>query len=121
MLRVWNEETLPNSEGAAFEKEKLRRLRSKSRSTDVTIWVGKDGVSEELLEHVRMQLKARELVKLKVQRAALKEEATTQIADQVAVSTGSVLVDVMGHTFAVYKRHEMSLPRKVGKGSANER
>ena len=84
----------------------MRRLQSKSRETDPTIWVGKDGVSEKLLKHVSSQLKTRELVKVKVQKSALAQTETTVVADRVASSTGSTLVEVMGHTFTLYKRHE---------------
>lgn len=84
----------------------MRRLQSKSRETDPTIWVGKEGVSKELLKHVANQLKTRELVKVKVQKSALAETETELVANRVASSTGSTLVEVMGHTFTLYKRHE---------------
>lgn len=53
------------------------------------------------------QLKARELTKIKVQKSALTETETTQVASKVAASTGSTLIDVMGHTFTLYKRREI--------------
>jgi RNA-binding protein len=84
----------------------MRRLQSRSRETDPTIWVGKEGVSKELLKHVVNQLKARELVKVKVQKSALAETETALVAGRVASSTGSTLVEVMGHTFTLYKRQE---------------
>lgn len=52
------------------------------------------------------QLKARELVKVKVQKSALAETETTDLAEKVASSTDSTLVEVMGHTFSLYKRPE---------------
>jgi RNA-binding protein len=86
----------------------MRRLQSKSRQTDPTIWVGKQGVSGELLKHVASQLKSRELVKVKVQKAALQETETATLAGRVAASTASTLVEVMGHTFTLYKRREVA-------------
>jgi len=105
--RVWAKEKIPDSEGRAFEKEKLRKLQAKSRVTDPTIWVGKDGASEELLKQVQNQLKARELVKVKIHKSALAEGETSGIAEKVAASTRSDLVEIMGHTFTVYKRREI--------------
>lgn|GEM_PF-154570 len=107
-----NKEEIPNSEGATFEKKRLRRLQSRSRKMDPTIWIGKEGASEALMKQVVNQLKSRELVKLKIQKAALSETGTTDLAERVVASTGSTLVEVMGHTFTVYKRKEV---QKVAK------
>ena len=85
----------------------MRRLQARSRKTDATIWIGKDGLSDDLLKHVASQLKVRELAKIKVQKSALTETETTQVASKVAAATGSTLIDVMGHTFTLYKRREI--------------
>ena len=107
-----NKEEIPNSEGTTFEKNRLRRLQSRSRKMDPTIWIGKDGASEALMKQVVNQLKVRELVKVKIQKSALSEIGTADLAEKVVTSTGSTLVEVMGHTFTVYKRKEV---RKVAK------
>jgi RNA-binding protein YhbY len=59
-----------------------------------------------LVKHVRDQLRSRELVKLKLQKSALEKSATVRLAQNIAASTGSTLVDVMGHTFTLYKKRE---------------
>ncbi|HUK51513.1 MAG TPA: YhbY family RNA-binding protein, partial [Terriglobales bacterium] len=71
-----------------------------------TIWVGKEGVSAELLKQVASQLKARELVKVKTHKSALAESETSKLAERIAESTRSTLVEVMGHTFTLYKQRE---------------
>jgi putative YhbY family RNA-binding protein len=88
----------------------MRRLQSRSRKTNATIWIGKEGLSSELLKHVANQLKALEMVKVKVQKSALEQADTTVLAEKVASSTGAILIEVMGHTFALYKRREATLP-----------
>jgi RNA-binding protein len=110
MLGLWNKETISDSEGATFEKKRLRRLQSRSRATESTVWIGKDGPSKEVMKHVSNQLRARELVKLKVQRSALAETEITLMAQKVAESTGSTVIDVMGHTFTLYKKREKNRP-----------
>ncbi len=112
LLGLWNKETVPDSEGTAFEKKKMRRLQFRSRKTDATIWIGKEGASQELLKHVANQLKAREMVKVKVQKSALAETEIATVAEKVASSTGSTLVEVMGHTFTLYKRQEVTRTEK---------
>ncbi len=55
------------------------------------------------MKHVAGQLKVRELVKVKVHKSALAETETANVAEKVAASTGSTLVEVMGHRFTLYK------------------
>jgi len=104
MPRMWSKEKIPNSEGTPIEKRKLRGLRSRSRRTEATIWIGKEGASEALVSQVENQLKTRELVKVKIQRAALHEVETSDFAAKIAASTGSAIIEIMGHTFTVYKK-----------------
>jgi RNA-binding protein len=107
---MWNKETVSYSEGTAFEKKRMSRLKSRSRETDATIWIGKEGLSQELLKHVANQLRVLEMVKVKVQKSALAETETALLAEKVASSTGSTLIEVMGHTFTLYKRREVTRP-----------
>ena len=59
------------------------------------------------MKQVETQLKRRELVKLKVQKSALTATETNNVAEKVASLTGSTLVEVIGHTFTLYKRREL--------------
>jgi len=65
-----------------------------------------------LLKQVSAQLRARELIKLKLQKSALAETQTRLVAEKVAAATGSVIVDVTGHTFTLYKRSEVTRSEK---------
>ena len=91
-----------------MHKKELRRLQSKSRLADATIWIGKQGPSEDLIRQVAGQLKTRELVKLKIHKSALTETETSAVAEKVATLTSSTLVEVLGHTFTLYKRRELA-------------
>jgi len=112
MPRLRNKEEIPNSEGATIEKRKLRGLQSKSRKTEPTIWIGKEGASEALVSQVESQLKTRELVKVRAHKSALQEISANEFAKNIATSTGSTLVEVMGHTFTLYKKRENKERRK---------
>jgi RNA-binding protein len=101
-----NEEKVPNSEGTTIEKRKLRGLRSRSRMTEATVWIGKEGASDALVSQVKSQLKTRELVKVKIHKPALQEAGASDFAEKIAASTGSTLVEVLGHTFTLYKKRE---------------
>jgi RNA-binding protein len=73
---------------------------------DATVWIGKQGSTDRLLRQVASQLKTRELVKLKVHKSALEDTNTGVLAATIAASTNSTLVDVIGHTFTLYKKKE---------------
>ena len=110
---MWEEEAISHGEREALEKSRLQRLRSRSRETDPTIWIGKEGPSEDLLSQVKNQLRTRELVKLKLQRSALAKSETIKVAEEIAASTGSTLIDVIGHTFSLYKKDKVTKPTRV--------
>jgi len=112
MLGMWSKEKIPDSEGTPFEKRKLSGLKSRSRRTEATIWIGKEGASEALVSQVENQLKSRELVKVKIQKSALREIETSDLAAKVAASTASTLIEVMGHTFTVYRKRANPIVRR---------
>jgi RNA-binding protein len=79
---------------------------------DPTVWIGKQGPTDELMRQVVTQLKTRELVKLKLLKSALTGTETEIIAEKVAGLTASTLVEVMGHTFTLFKRKEIVASEK---------
>jgi RNA-binding protein len=109
---MWSKEKIPNSEGTPFQKAKLRGLKSRSRNTEPTVWIGKEGATSALVSQVENQLKTRELVKVKIQRSALQEVETSDFAARLVASTGSTLVEIMGHTFTLYKKRVIPIERR---------
>jgi RNA-binding protein YhbY len=66
------------------------------------------------VKQVATQLKTRELVKVKIQKSALTTIETSTIAHKVAGLTGSTLIEVIGHTFTLYKRRDSKALGKKG-------
>lgn len=81
--------------------------------------LGKEGITETLIEATRAALKTHELIKVRVQSEAPidRREAAQALAD----ATESVLAQVLGRTFLLYKRApknpKIVLP-KISKTSA---
>lgn len=73
------------------------------RAEKATVWVGKDGSTEQIINEIRRQLDQREIVKAKIQQTALKDAETKQLAAKIAEQTDSNLIDVRGHTFVLYR------------------
>lgn len=81
----------------------MRTLLRRSITLEPTIWIGKNGVTEELLGQISAQLKSRQLVKVKVHSGQAKSQRTDLVARRVSESTGSTLIDVRGRTFTIYR------------------
>lgn len=80
-----------------------RRIMRALREERPTVWIGKEGTTVQIITEVAKQLDAREMIKVKIQKNALKEEEAKNIAIKIAHQTESELVEVRGHTFLLYK------------------
>ncbi|QSX08201.1 ribosome assembly RNA-binding protein YhbY [Alkalibacter rhizosphaerae] len=79
--------------------------------------VGKEGLNANLVVQAKDALKSRELIKGKVQQNCMEDVAT--VAEDLARSTDSDVVQVIGSKFVLYKRNHMDpkieLPKKAKK------
>ena len=81
-----------------------RRIKSALSAENPTVHVGKEGVTVQIVSEVAKQLDAREMIKAKILKTALKETEAKDIATKIAEETESELVEVRGHTFLLFKR-----------------
>ena len=85
---------------------KKRFIKRKFEEEKPTVWVGKSGVSPELIEEINKQLARNKYVKCKILKSALTEQETKQITSTIAHQTDAILVEVRGHTFILYKTNK---------------
>ncbi|BCO08077.1 putative RNA-binding protein [Desulfolithobacter dissulfuricans] len=92
-----------------LNSRQIRHLRSLGHHLDPVVLVGREGISESVIQSVRDALKTRELLKVKLgQNCPVgKKEAATE----VAVRTGAVLVQLIGKTILLYQPND-DLPEK---------
>ena len=76
------------------EREAKKELMRRALEINPTVHVGKDGLKEGLYEEIKAQIKKNRLIKIKVLANA--DSETREIADAIADSTGSIVVDVRG-------------------------
>ncbi|MCK8518963.1 YhbY family RNA-binding protein [Methanoculleus sp. 7T] len=70
-----------------------------------TIWVGKRGITNVMIDEIRRQLKDRKIVKVRWLR-------NTEIdPEEIAASAGAVLLEVRGRTLVLAERRGRSLGR----------
>ena len=79
------------------KKEMMNRALSA-----MTINIGKDGVNENVIEEIKRQLKANEIVKLKFAKNIARDK--DKYIDDIVTQTKSQLIDVRGHVAVIYKK-----------------
>lgn len=80
-----------------------RHLRALGHGLSPVVSVGKDGVTDGLVDATRAALLTHELIKVKVQAEAPLDRHET--ATELASRSDSALAQVLGRTFLLYKRH----------------
>jgi RNA-binding protein len=67
-----------------------------------TIHVGKEGITDTLIDEIKKQIKGRKVVKIKLLPSV--EEDRKVVGEELAERSGSVLVNVIGHTVLLCDR-----------------
>jgi len=68
------------------------------------IIIGKGGLSESLITEIKNQLKIRKEIRIKILRSAKDEMDRKEIAQKVAQSTGSQVIELRGNIFTISKQ-----------------
>ena len=89
------------------QRQYLRRIAQALRAT---VQIGKQGVTQPVMDSIEVELQARELVKLKFMD--FRDEKQT-LAQQIASDTQSELVALIGNTAIVYREQRDPEKRKV--------
>ncbi len=90
------------------EKETLsvkatRAISNRSSSTKQLVQIGKQGVTDGVIDAIVSHLERKQMVKVRVLKTGLKERKTRDISREIMEKTGSDLVEVRGHTFILHR------------------
>ena len=84
-----------------------RHVKHVLKDENPTIWVCKDGLTDQLISEIEKQLQRNKQVKVKILPAALQADNTAQaIAAIAAQKTNSALVEVRGHVFILFRKRK---------------
>ncbi|KKG11467.1 YhbY family RNA-binding protein [Methanosarcina sp. 2.H.A.1B.4] len=86
-----------------MEKEKLYQLKSDASKISPILNIGKNGVTETLIEELNNKLKVNRLVKVRVLKSAEEGKDLKTIAAEITAATRSTLIDVRGRTVVLYR------------------
>ena len=84
-----------------MDKKTIIELRGKGQALQATVYVGKDGISDKVLDEISRQLDKNKLVKVKLLPAV--EQDRKEAAQELAIKSSSVLVEVRGRTVLLAK------------------
>ena len=79
------------------KKEMMNRALSA-----MTINIGKSGVNDNVIEEIKRQLEANEIVKLKFAKNIARNK--DDYIDEIVTKTRAQLIDVRGHVAVIYKK-----------------
>ena len=89
-------------------------LRSLAHNIDPTVYIGKAGVTDNVIKEIDQCLEARELVKIKLQEGAELDSKT--VANELAPGLRAEFVQAIGRKFTLYRESkenkQIELPRK---------
>ena len=89
-------------------------LRSLAHNIDPTVYIGKAGVTDNVIKEIDQCLEARELVKIKLQAGAELDAKT--VANELAPGLRAEFVQAIGRKFTLYRESkenkQIELPRK---------
>ena len=91
-----------------------RHLRGLGHALAPVVSIGKDGITDGVVDAARAALLKHELIKVRVQSEAPVDRK--EAASELASKTSSALAQVLGRTFLLYKRHpkkpKIQLPKE---------
>ncbi len=76
-------------------------LKGLAHSIDPSVYLGKGGLTENIIKEVDINLEARELVKVKLQEGCSLEPK--EVANQIAEQLGAEFVQAIGRKFTLYR------------------
>ncbi len=87
-----------------IDKKTRIKLRSIASTIKPTLWVGKEGFTENVLKQITEELFNHELIKIAVQESI--ELPTEFELTEIAVKLGAEVVTVIGRKIVLYKHSE---------------
>ena len=85
-------------------KKQDKRIKEQARALNPQVWVGKNGLTEQVIGQINKSLKKRKIVKIKFLKSFLEKNNKKQAAEKLAKFTESEVVDATGFVVVLYKR-----------------
>ena len=84
--------------------EKTKKMRSISKSLKPRIIIGKNGLTENVINDIIHELKNHELVKIKILNNYIADKEKKSVVEEIVKKTNSKLIDFIGFTVVLSRR-----------------
>lgn len=82
-----------------------RRLKEKAKHLDITVRIGKSGISDAQIEEMKKQLRKRKLIKVKMLNSFTSSEDfdKKEAIEEILTKTGAELIEKVGFVMVLTK------------------
>ena len=87
--------------GEVMDKKMMAALRSQAQTMDPVVWIGRNGVTDAVVDQVSETLDSRELIKCAVQDGCPTDARET--GEEVAGRVGAEIVQMIGKRFVLFR------------------
>ena len=84
-----------------------KELKQKAKSLEPSARIGKSGLTESIIDEIKIHLKKKKLVKVKLLKSSIQGKDKKAVARELAEKTGSVLVDRVGFVVVLYQNRNV--------------
>ncbi|MFH1064203.1 MAG: YhbY family RNA-binding protein [Candidatus Woesearchaeota archaeon] len=88
----------------ALDNIEIKKMKAKAHALEPVVRIGKNGLTDSIVQQVKRVLLARKLVKVRLLRSFVESNDRKKTAKELAVKTGAELIDQVGFTVVLYKR-----------------
>lgn len=82
-------------------KQERTKLRSMAQTIEPTVWVGKNGFDESVIDQIKIELYSRELIKITLNQS--QDKLDNDELSELATKTESDVVTQIGKKIVLYK------------------
>lgn len=87
-----------------MDTKRILELRGQAAKIEALTHVGKNGITDSLIEELKRQMKDNKLIKVKLLKSAVEAMPREELAKELAEKTKSELIEVKGNTVVLFKR-----------------
>lgn len=82
----------------------IKEMRTKAKQLKPIINIGKNGLTPEMIDHIKLLLKKKKLIKIKLLKSYMESSEKKEAAKLLCEKTGGELVEQVGFVVVIYKR-----------------
>ncbi|HML26973.1 MAG TPA: YhbY family RNA-binding protein [Methanomethylovorans sp.] len=86
-----------------MDKDRLHELKAEASQLKPVMNIGKNGITETVVQEIKKHLKADRLIKIKMLKSSREEKDTTAIAEELSQATASEVIEIRGNNVVLYK------------------